>query len=47
MANDPDADLKRAQQLFDLGRAAQAREVVASVLAARPNSPAALRLLSR
>ena len=47
MGIDPDADLKRAQQLFDLGRAAQAREVVASVLAARPNSPAALRLLSR
>lgn len=47
MGNDPDADLKRAQQLFDLGRAAQAREVVASVLASRPNSPAALRLLAR
>jgi tetratricopeptide (TPR) repeat protein len=47
MANDPDADLKRAQQLYDLGRAAQARQVTASVLAARPNSPAALRLLAR
>ena len=47
MANDPDADLKRAQQLFDLGRAAQAREVAASVLAARPDSAAALRLLAR
>jgi tetratricopeptide (TPR) repeat protein len=47
MANDPDADLKRAQQLFDLGRAAQARKVAASVLAARPNSPGALRLLAR
>lgn len=47
MGNDPDADLKRAQQLFDLGRAAQAREAVASVLAAQPNSPGALRLLSR
>ncbi|HTJ68655.1 MAG TPA: tetratricopeptide repeat protein [Actinospica sp.] len=45
--NDPDADLKRAQQLFDLGRAAQAREVAASVLAARPDNAAALRLLSR
>jgi tetratricopeptide (TPR) repeat protein len=47
MGNDPEADLKRAQQLFDLGRAAQAREVAATVLAARPNSPAALRLLAR
>ena len=47
MGNDPDADLKRAQQLFDLGRAAQARQVAASVLAARPNNPAALRLLAR
>ena len=47
MGNDPDADLNRAQQLFNLGRAAQAREVAASVLAARPNSPAALRLLAR
>lgn len=47
MGNDPDADLKRAQQLFDLGRAAQAREAAASVLAARPDSPGALRLLAR
>jgi tetratricopeptide (TPR) repeat protein len=47
MGNDPDADLKRAQQLFDVGRAAQAREVAASVLTARPNSPGALRLLAR
>lgn len=47
MGNDSDADLKRAQQLFDLGRAAQAREVAASVLAARPSSPGALRLLAR
>jgi predicted Zn-dependent protease len=47
MVNDPDADLTRAQQLFDLGRAAQAREVAVSVLAGRPNSPAALRLLAR
>ena len=47
MSSDPDADLKRAQQLLDLGRAAQAREVAASVLAARPNSAGALRLLAR
>ena len=47
MGNDPDVDLKRAQQLFDVGRAAQAREVAASVLAARPNDPGTLRLLAR
>lgn len=47
MGNDPDADLNRAQQLFELGRAAGARKIAASVLAARPNSAAALRLLSR
>ncbi|MBR7825048.1 tetratricopeptide repeat protein [Actinospica sp. MGRD01-02] len=47
MGNDPDTDLQRAQQLLDLGRAAQARELAASALAARPNSPVALRLLAR
>lgn len=47
MGSDPDTDLRRAQQLLDLGRAAQARELAASVLAARPNSPVALRLLAR
>lgn len=47
MVNDSDTDLRRAQQLFDLGRAAQSREVAASVLAARPDNPVALRLLAR
>jgi tetratricopeptide (TPR) repeat protein len=47
MGNDPDADLKRAQQLFDLGRAAEARTIAASVLAVRPDGPGALRLLAR
>lgn len=46
MGNDPDADLKRAQQLLNLGRAEQARTLAASVLAARPDNAGALRLLA-
>lgn len=38
------AELDRAQQLYDLGRAAEALDVVGQILAGRPDSPEGLRL---
>jgi tetratricopeptide (TPR) repeat protein len=38
------AELDRAQQLYDLGRAAEALDLVGQILAGRPDSPEGLRL---
>ncbi|HET9168434.1 MAG TPA: tetratricopeptide repeat protein [Actinospica sp.] len=39
-----EADLDRAQQLYDLGRAAEALEIVGQILAGRPDNAECLRL---